>query len=411
MAKDWAGWVGAMVGVIGLGFAAQQYFFGTFAPTNINEIRGGRSCGGFLINDELPADSKPTTLDEDETKRLKEKIECYRDQIEKNPKDAIAFTNRGEAKRRLGRLREALLDQEKALQLNRDLQEAKIGLGLVEGNLGNTKAANRVIQDAVAQKESAIAYFYQGFAFTQQQAWKSAEASFRRAINLNPNYADAYNNLGASLSKQGKAVEAVSAYQKAINLNPSYADAYNNLGVALFEQGKTAEAIIAYQKAISFNPKYATAYNNLGAVLGEQGKTVEAITAYQKAISLDPNYSNAYTNLGNVLAEQGKAVEAITAHQKAISLNPNNAGAYNNLGNVLAEQGKMGEAIAALRKAISLNPNDADAYGNLGIALKKQGNLEGSISKLKKARDLYRAQGNTQKANQITQVLEKVDTR
>jgi tetratricopeptide (TPR) repeat protein len=110
--------VGVGVGVAGLGIAAVTYFFGGFAPTDIHDIRGARSCAGFLINDELPADAKPTKLDEDEIKRLKEKIECYRDQIEKNPNDAIAFTNRGEAKRRLGRLREALLDQKKALYLN-----------------------------------------------------------------------------------------------------------------------------------------------------------------------------------------------------------------------------------------------------------------------------------------------------
>ena len=239
MAKDWgqiagiAGVAGLVVTVVALGLAVKQDLFGTFAPTDIHDIRGARSCAGFLINDELPADSKPTTLDENEMKRLKEKIECYRDQIEKNPNDAIAFTNRGEAKRRLGRLKEALLDQEKALHLNRDLQEAKTGLGLVEGNLGNTKAANQAIQDAVAQKESAIAYFYQGVTFADQKDWKSAEASYRRAIALDPNIAETHNNLGSALGKQGKTAEAITAFQKAVSLNPKYSVAYYNVGVTL----------------------------------------------------------------------------------------------------------------------------------------------------------------------------------
>ena len=146
--------------------------------------------------------------------------------------------------------------------------------------------ANSTIPNVVAQKESAAADFAQGVASAQQKDWRKAETSFRKGIALDPNYADAYYNLGLALKNQGKTAEAIAACQKAISLNSNDAEAYYNLGVALGKHGKTAEAIVAYQKAISLNPNNANAYNNLGFTLGKQGKTAEAIDAYQKARDL-----------------------------------------------------------------------------------------------------------------------------
>jgi len=84
-------------------------------------------------------------------------------------------------------------------------------------------------------------------------------------------------------------------------LNPTYADGFNNLGVTLKEQGKLEEAIAAYNKALSLKPDYAEAYNNMGNALKEQGKLEEAIAAYNKALSLKPDYAEAMQNLSELL--------------------------------------------------------------------------------------------------------------
>ena len=55
---------------------------------------------------------------------------------------------------------------------------------------------------------------------------------FRKAIELDPKYADAYNNLGNALRGQKKLDEAIAAYRKAIELDPKYANAHNNLAMA-----------------------------------------------------------------------------------------------------------------------------------------------------------------------------------
>jgi superkiller protein 3 len=74
-------------------------------------------------------------------------------------------------------------------------------------------------------------------------------------------------NLGVALKAKGQLEEAIEAYRKAIQLDPNYANAYSNLGSALYDKGQLEEAIEAYRKAIQLDPNYADAYGNLALAL------------------------------------------------------------------------------------------------------------------------------------------------
>ena len=108
--------------------------------------------------------------------------------------------------------------------------------------------------------------------------------------------------------------------KKAIILQPDYAEAYNNLGNAYKAMEEFNKAIQVYEKAIELNPQYYEAYNNLGAVLGKNEQYDEAIEAYNKALSIYPEgLLIAYYNMGVALQEQGKLDEAIETYKKALS--------------------------------------------------------------------------------------------
>ncbi|MEH2049548.1 tetratricopeptide repeat protein, partial [Nostoc sp.] len=231
----------------------------------------------------------------------------------------------------------------------------------------------------------ATAYYNLGITLYEQKKLDAAVAAFQKAIQIDPNYATAYYNLGITLYEQKKLDAAVDAFQKAIQLNYNYADAYNNLGAALSDQKKLDAAVAAFQKAIQIDPNYANAYYNLGIVLSDQKKLDAAVAAFQKAIQIDPNYANAYNNLGYTLKDQKKLDAAVAAFQKAIQLNPNYADAYNNLGIALYEQKKLDAAVAAYQKAIQIDPNYAKAYNNLGAALSDQKKLDAAVSAYQKA--------------------------
>ena len=199
---------------------------------------------------------------------------------------------------------------------------------------------------------------------------KEAGVAFKKITQLNPKYAEGFNNLGVILQELDKSEEAIEAYKKAVSLNPNYADAYYNMGITLHEQGKLEESIEAYNKAASLRPNDGDVYYNMGLVLQERKQHEEAIKAYNKALSLKPNYADTYNNIGNVLKSQDNLEEAIGAYKKAMSLKPDYAEAYKNMGDALKGQDNLEEAIGAYKKAISLKPNYAEAHRVLSTLIK-----------------------------------------
>ena len=198
---------------------------------------------------------------------------------------------------------------------------------------------------------------------------QAASEAFKKVTDLNPTYADGFNNFGVTLQEQGQLKEAIESYNKALSLKPDYAEALYNMGNALEDQGKLEEAIESYSKALSMKPDYAEAYNNMGNALKDQGKLDEAIESCNKALSIKPDYAEAYNNMGNALKDQGKLDEAIASYNKALLLNPTYAEGFNNFGITLKDQGKLDEAIASYNKALSLKPDYAEALYNMGNAL------------------------------------------
>ena len=89
----------------------------------------------------------------------------------------------------------------------------------------------------------------------------------------------------------------MSAYERAIELNPQLPEAFNNLGNAHRDQGRLDDAIAQYQKAIQLRTAYAEAHSNLGNALKDTGQLDEAMAAYHQAMALKPEDPSAHSNL------------------------------------------------------------------------------------------------------------------
>jgi serine/threonine-protein kinase len=212
-----------------------------------------------------------------------------------------------------------------------------------------------------------------GNALFAQRRHEEAEAAYRQAIRLKPDYAEAHYNLGVILNGQGRHKEAEAAYRQAIRLKPDDHDAHANLGIALNGQGRHKEAVAACQAAVRLKPDDPNAHNNLGAVLNDQGSYKEAEAACRAAIRLKPDLPQAHNNLGAALGRQGRHKEAEAACRTAIRLKPDHHLAHHHLGVLLNRQGRHKEAEAACRTAIRLKPDYSDSHYNLGNALNGQG--------------------------------------
>lgn len=109
--------------------------------------------------------------------------------------------------------------------------------------------AESPVNNSLVQNTGANEYFQQGLNFAAQQNTASAEAAFRRVIEIDPNFAEAYANLGSVLANQNKLAEALPYLETAIRLKPNVPEFYYMLGKVLSAQNKRAEAVESVKKA------------------------------------------------------------------------------------------------------------------------------------------------------------------
>lgn len=206
-------------------------------------------------------------------------------------------------------------------------------------------------KDIGSSKKTSLDWFAEGNDAYNEKEDKKAIEAYKKAIELNPEHAIAYNNMGVAYRNIKEYSRSIEAYQKAIKLKPDYADAYQNMG-------NTYRDMKEYSSAIE-------AYKNMGNAYRKQKEYSKAIDAYNKAIELNPDYADAYYNMGIVYRKQNKYSSAIEAYQKAIELNPDYANAYKNMGRAYSDIKEYSSAIEAYKKAIELNPKYANAYNGL----------------------------------------------
>ncbi len=212
-------------------------------------------------------------------------------------------------------------------------------------------------------------WFDEGNKYYLEGDFTKAIGCFDKAIELNPDDPDAYNNKGSALDRLGEYPQAIECYDKAIELNPDDPDAYNNKGSALDRLGEYRQAIECFDKAIVLNRNDPYAYFFKGYALNKLGEYAKEIECYDRAIELTPEDPDLYSAKGNALDDLGKYRQAIECFDKVIELAPDDLPAYNFKGMTLDNLGEYRQAIECYNKAIELNPDDPYAYDFKGCSL------------------------------------------
>jgi len=97
--------------------------------------------------------------------------------------------------------------------------------------------------------------------------WDKAKISLNKAIALDQNYVEAYNNLGIVYNNLGELEEAIKNFSLSVKIKHDYSNGYNNLGSAYDDLGKSEDAIKNYAKALEFDSKHVEAQKNLIHIL------------------------------------------------------------------------------------------------------------------------------------------------
>jgi tetratricopeptide (TPR) repeat protein len=231
------------------------------------------------------------------------------------------------------------------LCIERDPANAKIHnfIGVVYYKREEYQAAVEHFKKAIEiDPNFAETYNNLGYALFLLGNYKEAEGYFLKALNIDPYFTQASSNLktvqriiSGSLDIRAYRLFQKSAgdenlgqniknYTEAIQIDPNYAEAHNNLGVMRYFNGEFDAAIKAFQDAIRLNPKYPEAHNNLGYLYDDQGKYEEAVAEYLKAIDNKNDYFDAYNNLGSTYFNMGSYDDAERVWKKIIELLPYN---------------------------------------------------------------------------------------
>lgn len=188
---------------------------------------------------------------------------------------------------------------------------------------------------------------------------------------------------GDILKQRGKFAEAAAAYRRALSLNPSYADAWNNLGNTLRELDDISGAIEAFDRAAQLNPNAAVIRSNKAAALNSQERHDEALLAAEHALHLTPNFSPALLELGKALFAFGRSAEAIDALSRARAQEPTNvdilvvlAAVHTALDSSDKNAGRALEAETILREALRLKPDSSSAYFELATLFETGNRIE-----------------------------------
>ncbi|MBC7101588.1 tetratricopeptide repeat protein [Methanothermobacter sp. KEPCO-1] len=160
----------------------------------------------------------------------------------------------------------------------------KIALGLIEKE--EYEKAINVYRLLISKTEKDL--FNIGFCFTQNKEYQKALKYYDKALKINPEYAEAWNNKGIILKELKKYKKALKCYNKALEINPELIEAWNNKGTTLQELGKYEEALECYNKALEINQKSIETLTYKGITLSKIGKYKKALKCFDKALKIDP---------------------------------------------------------------------------------------------------------------------------
>ena len=153
------------------------------------------------------------------------------------------------------------------------------------------------------RQEEAVAFFRQGYQRQMRGELDAAVACYRKSLELSPT-AEAYTFLGWAYSFQGRFPQAIEECRKAVALDPDFGNPYNDIGAYYIELGQLDEAVPWLERATRATryDNYCFPHYNLGRIWELRGQWQRALDAYGRSLETNPGYELARQALQRVRA-------------------------------------------------------------------------------------------------------------
>jgi protein O-GlcNAc transferase len=321
--------------------------------------------------------------------RPEESEKIYKQAISINPGDVTAHYNLGYLYQLWGRLEDALDCFRRATGLQPDFLQAWNKVSAILLGMDRVKEARQAAQVVVQHSPgNAAGWFHLADCQGREKQWDESCQSLEKALQIQPFFPEAHNNLGMAFQRLGRKEQARQAFLQSMNQDPKFPDPCVNMGQLYQESGDMAEAFRWLCRGLEMDLQNAQSHFVMGNFLVKAGREAEGASHLRQALSLKPDFAEALNNLGNVLLSLRQHKEGMEAFQKAIAIRPDYHEAYANLGNLHRECKFPDLAEEALVKAIQMKPDFAAAHSNLGNAYFDQGKIDQAIESYKKGIDL-----------------------
>ena len=295
---------------------------------------------------------------------------------------------------------------------------------------GDRFLARKLIPDAIVEFKKAIPLLNEdedqlkaeifsslANAYNWKGTHKAAITACNKALEINPDIANAHYDLGFAYREEGNrelAEKEFALYEKLLKQEGEYIEIQEKptseniekliaLGDNYLKEGKFDEAITEYNKALDINPRNDI-LNKLGQIhqqkrsAGKSKDTSPKIDTFESEKTLDkmPDLTEAdkiaqkasiekFLREGASFYDEGKIDDAIDAFKEALEIDPEESEAHYYLGNAYADKEMLDEAIAMYKNAVEYNPEFVDAYLNLSMLYLDMDLIEEAISLCKHA--------------------------
>lgn len=215
--------------------------------------------------------------------------------------------------------REAIDEDPTYVQAYAGLADSYVLLGIAEYGMAppdevmpRAKAAARKaleIDSGSAEAQTTLAHV----TYAYDWEWEEADRAFRRAIELDPEYAFSHHWYALFLSAMGRHDEAVAEELRAREMEPLSLIINKNVGTILFYAGRLDEALTEYRKALELEPTFTRTHYYYGLALEATGELEEALNEFRIAVDSDPTNTVLRASLGHALGLAGEVREAEAA--------------------------------------------------------------------------------------------------
>ena len=281
-----------------------------------------------------------------------------------------------------GRYDDAIAKAGELLTANPDLAGARLIRGQALLAKGDANAIKDFVDVARANPKSAIAQYLLARAYVQSQRVAEAQAAYREAIRINPEFKQAKTELALISGQkpdQGEQLKEIEQLRAAVKANPKDLAARERLARRLLATGQVKPAHEELKAVLEIAPSHPDANLLMGRIAAQEGRRDDAANYARAVLRTNPAHVDANLFMADYLLQGGRREEAVKHLEAALQVNPNRTDVKFRLGMVYVQQGRLTDALRLARELEQSEPKNPAPLLLRGAVLLAQRNPQGAV--------------------------------